>query len=635
MQSSTPEYCTHVVVVAVAVLKCCFEHQQQKQQQQQLLLQFAADNEKENALVVCVQGLVVYLNGVELFRFNMPQGPVKGGTLALRQNPWPGNTPGSFSTAVIDLTKSAAALVEGRNYLAFETHVAGPWQAYSFFDTRVSLLLSSASCKGPKKRPEVCDGLDNDSDGTADVDPKTRRLLTRPCATACGKGTETCYLGAYQRCTAPRVRPETCNGKDDNCDGAVDNGGANATLCGKGFACFQGQCLRKTTASSQVTVMKAGSSGWYYKAGGNPRSAFPKWTVGSPSKGVLGAFKKGKAPFGTQGAPSGPLTTALPGLKKGETQYYFLFPYSLSAVEAAATHSLAVRVRRAAGAVVFANGVPIYSTNMPSWFDPKDPGQQAVYALDPNSDVKQWYTNTPTKASGHTGGGVQAGANWIAATVAVSSKRPWEAFLDLEVSRNLNNSCALLPGKPKACIRVANNEESTVLLPFYSDWRYSDASRSVPTKNWKGRNYDDSGWPTKQAILGNRQGNQSRIVMTRSRIAYYFRKALYIPDGHCYFQLQGSIRAVDGAVFYINGVEAYRFQFDPDITTVTSKTYSSHKWPASSSGTFFLEGAWLRKGRNVMAAELHLSSQNTGNWFFDFSISGQREAVSCSPPPLQ
>jgi MYXO-CTERM domain-containing protein len=80
---------------------------------------------------------------------------------------------------------------------------------------------------------EVCDGKDNDCDGKVDED------LVRPCNTICGQGNETCVGGKYSGCTATEPATETCDGIDNDCDGVVDEGD---DLCPSGQVCHQGRC---------------------------------------------------------------------------------------------------------------------------------------------------------------------------------------------------------------------------------------------------------------------------------------------------------------------------------------------------------------------------------------------------------
>lgn len=71
--------------------------------------------------------------------------------------------------------------------------------------------------QGRQPETETCDGKDNDCDGLVDED-----VPPRPCRTACGLGTEVCRDAAFAGCTAPQPVPETCNAVDDDCDGAID-----------------------------------------------------------------------------------------------------------------------------------------------------------------------------------------------------------------------------------------------------------------------------------------------------------------------------------------------------------------------------------------------------------------------------
>ncbi|MBT3182659.1 MAG: hypothetical protein HN337_09170, partial [Deltaproteobacteria bacterium] len=78
-----------------------------------------------------------------------------------------------------------------------------------------------AMCKG-MVRPdqEYCDGKDNDCDGSADEE------LTRSCNRGCEDGMEICEAGNWINCNARTSSPEEiCDGLiDENCDGAIDEG---------------------------------------------------------------------------------------------------------------------------------------------------------------------------------------------------------------------------------------------------------------------------------------------------------------------------------------------------------------------------------------------------------------------------
>ncbi len=79
-----------------------------------------------------------------------------------------------------------------------------------------------------RAQSELCDGADNDCDGTADELLDCTGCVegeTRPCQNECGSGDEQCLGGAWRGCDAPRPRIEICgNDIDENCDGVADEG---------------------------------------------------------------------------------------------------------------------------------------------------------------------------------------------------------------------------------------------------------------------------------------------------------------------------------------------------------------------------------------------------------------------------
>lgn len=77
---------------------------------------------------------------------------------------------------------------------------------------------------------ELCNGKDDDCDGLVDNIAGTSDTLSRECVSSCGTGMEFCQLGIWKRCSAQQPSVETCNGKDDDCDGQIDNH-LTAPLC--------------------------------------------------------------------------------------------------------------------------------------------------------------------------------------------------------------------------------------------------------------------------------------------------------------------------------------------------------------------------------------------------------------------
>jgi hypothetical protein len=92
----------------------------------------------------------------------------------------------------------------------------------------------SGTCQGEVQPAlETCDGKDNDCDGKVDNVYNTGRPLLRECYTgpagtkgkgSCRSGVQQCNSGSWGACSGQHTpRKELCNRQDDDCDGKVDN----------------------------------------------------------------------------------------------------------------------------------------------------------------------------------------------------------------------------------------------------------------------------------------------------------------------------------------------------------------------------------------------------------------------------
>ncbi len=115
---------------------------------------------------------------------------------------------------------------------------------------------SFGACTGVAPTAETCDNVDNDCDGVVDG-------LTRPCGSgtgACTTGAQTCTSGSWGMCVGGTgSSAEICDGADNDCDGTTDEGNP-----GGGASCgiATGACTPGTTrCMGGSLVCTGGTSG--------------------------------------------------------------------------------------------------------------------------------------------------------------------------------------------------------------------------------------------------------------------------------------------------------------------------------------------------------------------------------------
>ena len=176
------------------------------------------------------------------------------------------------------------------------------------------------------------------------------------------------------------------------------------------------------------------------------------------------------------------------------------------------------------------------------------------------------------------------------------------------------------------------------VFPSKDVWSYYDQG-SLDAETWKMPDYNASGWKQGNAPLGYYTGGQRDYQTTLSYgndannkyITYYFRKEFQLPDSPATddrFTL--NYIADDGFVVYVNGVEVYRYLMPEG--DIQYSTYATTYAPGNpDAGTFSIAPSYFRKGRNVIAVEVHNNVPGSTDIYWEANLerSSNTPTVIC------
>ncbi|MYD44018.1 MAG: HYR domain-containing protein [Gammaproteobacteria bacterium] len=159
---------------------------------------------------------------------------------------------------------------------------------------------------------------------------------------------------------------------------------------------------------------------------------------------------------------------------------------------------------------------------------------------------------------------------------------------------------------------VAEMGNGKILIAKDSMWHYLDDGSDQRTA-WRETNFDDSTWPAGAAELGFGDGDETTLL-TRGHITYYFRQHFNMRNADVVEGLKLRILRDDGAVVYLNGTEIYRTNMpEGEISASTLAATGIGGVFESAYETVELTADGLIDGHNVLAIELHQNSPGSSD----------------------
>ena len=170
----------------------------------------------------------------------------------------------------------------------------------------------------------------------------------------------------------------------------------------------------------------------------------------------------------------------------------------------------------------------------------------------------------------------------------------------------------------------------TTFIPQTSTWKYLDDGSNQGT-SWRDSGFNDASWASGSAVLGYGGINGNTVSTTVSYgpsstnkyTTTYFRKEFTVsaaPYTYIYLNLLSD----DGAVIYINGKEAYRYNMPSG--TISYTTFASGAVSGSDEGdytVYTVPDTFLVNGTNVVAVEVHQNNLTSSDLGFDLEVSAE------------
>jgi hypothetical protein len=607
-------------------------------------------------------GAVVYLNGSEVLRSNMPPDEITYQTFALLAAPDDGT---NFFPSAID----PALLVDGLNVLAVEIHQNGTNSSDMSFDLGLIANL-------PAQRPLVA--ITAPTNGATFLTP-VNITINATASDSDGSVTVVEFFEGTTKLGEDTTAPYTF----------AWNGVLPGSYTLRAVAADD-STLSTTSAPVTITVQNGGTAvvppgaTWRYLDNGTDQGTVwqaalfddSNWGSGPAELGYGDGDEATVVGFG--GVTSNKFITT-----------YFRHVFHVE--EPSAFSSLVLRMVRDDGAIVYLNEMEIFRSNMPTgavdyltraprtisgaeedaFFNTLvDPGLLIfgpnVLAVEIHQDTTnssdisfnlELVANAPPSAptvvitAPTNGATLVAGANVTinataydrdglielveffdgATKIGEDATFPYSIVLNNPAqgthtltARATDNGATMITSAA-ITITILPPPVFTTLIQSNAVWKYLDDGSDQGVA-WRLLTYDDGFWLEGAAELGYGDGDEVTIVQSNrldgSKImTTYFRKTFNVPGPTAYTNLVVRLRRDDGGIVYINDVEVFR----SNMPTGAVHYLTLSGGTIGSETTFFAANVnpnVLQSGNNVIAVEIHQSGTNSTDVSFNLQLQG-------------
>ncbi len=163
-----------------------------------------------------------------------------------------------------------------------------------------------------------------------------------------------------------------------------------------------------------------------------------------------------------------------------------------------------------------------------------------------------------------------------------------------------------------------------VLIPARSQWRYL-ANGTDPGVAWRSAAFPETGWSSGQGKLGFGNDGETTVIGNSANgfVTFYFRRPFVVWNAAAITNLTARLARDDGAVLYLNGVEAMRCNLATGainhFTLATTAVGAPHE---TNYFHHLLDPGLLVPGTNWIAVEIHQAATDSSDLGFDLELVG-------------